>query len=167
MSSRSSRHHIFVKVMKNFSCKPIAHGGQQKHLIYKDNLYWKIMVLLGQEYWDSERTGTSTSNQHLNSYIINKLATWLYPIFQTYLRRIVGHSWTTVLTGNMLTESMITCKTMKKKMKNQHWIWLFDQNQFKNTETYANMFWHTSRSTTNSSTKSKHDQFFMLKLSPN
>jgi len=115
MSSRSSRHHIFVKVMKNFSCKPIAHGGQQKHLIYKDNLYWKIMVLLGQEYWDSERTGTSTSNQHLNSYIINKLATWLYPIFQTYLRRIVGHSWTTVLTGNMLTESMITCKTMKKK----------------------------------------------------
>jgi len=75
------------------------------------------MVLLGQEYWDSERTGTSTSNQHLNSYIINKLATWLYPIFQTYLRRIVGHSWTTVLTGNMLTESMITCKTMEKKWK--------------------------------------------------
>jgi len=100
-----------MKVMKNFCCKPIAHGGKQNTwYTNKDNLFWKMIVPLAQEYWDSERTGTSTSNQDLNSYIVKKLASWIYPIFQTHLRRIVGHSCTTVL-----AENMVTCKTMKKK----------------------------------------------------
>jgi hypothetical protein len=65
MSSGSSGHHIFMKVVKNLCCKP---RGKHKPIFstIKQNCAVAIMVSLGQKYKDID------TNQQFNTYVVNK-----------------------------------------------------------------------------------------------